>query len=600
MSERGARGRGRSRAGRSGARGVGSRGGNGYQGGNGTKTQSPWWAELSGVCPISLVPVAELDNAPFALCAEAPAKSKSAGSGVIHYFDARFLANWMVSSGDLSDPMNRRPLTRQECLALDEHMRSFHPEMSVVSVTDAFDFQSRQHIRTDNVSGAGLAGQSLQREANLVLQSLFQWRHRGSSIQAPRDAAGHRVVFHESGLRVVDDNDVEAPEVEQELSNEDEAFPVLSDRQSARLAEEPQWPAPAAVRTSASSLAAPPVQTDEQHAHQQQPKPRPRLQLKKRSEDLGPVGSGVCESNQRSALFGTARPREEKCDEAGGGAEAHLSTPPRKSWLNLCTYSRYAIVYVVHDQQLRTRWLAPVEIEVQRFIENMSCHSLELEAASHMHCFLIRELCFHSLLDVEVTGNTLEGVRTMRVMKTGTARTPSIWLSEAATTFAYHVLPVEDLPVLPSRPFDFTLLLTYCGPPGQGKGLESALHEVCQAADHDEPRRLMGGRHVLLRFARRSAAQKCCSKLSPGSRKSCLWVAECWSGDVEWAAWQLQQLAKASSTGKGKPTKGEGVSARDFAERAAAAPPVAATAVVGGQWGALLDDEEGSDTIDEA
>jgi len=101
-----------------------------------------WWSKIDGECPISLAPLSELAQPPFALMAE--------GSKRPHYFDAQFLANFLVSTADFIDPVNRQPLVRQQCLELDEHLRRFHPDEAHCSVADAFDlFEQRGHKGDD-------------------------------------------------------------------------------------------------------------------------------------------------------------------------------------------------------------------------------------------------------------------------------------------------------------------------------------------------------------------------------------------------------------------------------------------------------------------
>merc|ERR1712070_778782 len=140
--------------------------------------------------------------------------------GEPHYFDARFLANYLVSSCDFIDPNNRRPLTREECVALDEHLRWYYSDQQFIIVADAFDLFER------NV--AGEAGTSVQREATSVLQHLFRF----SSLRRT-DARGRAVNYQQGGLMVVDDDDVLAPDASapprsrSPPSDDAEAFPSL-------------------------------------------------------------------------------------------------------------------------------------------------------------------------------------------------------------------------------------------------------------------------------------------------------------------------------------------------------------------------------------
>lgn len=167
-----------------------------------------WWSKIDGDCPISLAPLSELAQPPFALMAE--------GSKRPHYFDAQFLANFLVSTADFIDPVNRQPLVRQQCLELDAHLRRFHPDEAHCSVADAFDlFEQRGHKGDDR----------MQFEATAVLQHLFSFRSSRRS-----DERGRAVHYSGGGLTVVNDDEVVpfAPRIPRPAPvDEGEAFPAL-------------------------------------------------------------------------------------------------------------------------------------------------------------------------------------------------------------------------------------------------------------------------------------------------------------------------------------------------------------------------------------
>merc|ERR1712137_1155632 len=89
---------------------------------------------------------------------------------------------YLVSVCDFIDPVNRNPLTREECVRLDTHIRDHHPEQPFVSVTDAFDLFKLN-------GGGGESNGTMQRA----------------------DASGHAINFTEGGLAVVDDDDILTP-----------------------------------------------------------------------------------------------------------------------------------------------------------------------------------------------------------------------------------------------------------------------------------------------------------------------------------------------------------------------------------------------------
>jgi len=177
------------------------------------KKKAMWWHRIDVECPISPAPICELPQPPFAL--------EPCGAAEPHYFDAQFLANYLASSCDFIDPMNRRPLTREECVALDEHLRWYYPDQQFIIVADAFDLFER------NVGGE--VGTSVQREATSVLQHLFRF-----SSSRRTDARGRAVNYRDGGLTVVDDDDVLAPDASAPSrparpmpADEAEAFPSL-------------------------------------------------------------------------------------------------------------------------------------------------------------------------------------------------------------------------------------------------------------------------------------------------------------------------------------------------------------------------------------
>lgn len=171
-------------------------------------TGSRWWTAFdeSTTCPISLVPIRELPHPPFALME---------ANGAANYFDPRFLAQYLVSTAEFSNPVNRRALTRTECAALDRLLRepawgadfadaleheewystgsTGHQQSSKFSnVVDAYDLQ--QSIAAERAArqrgpqapagdtAAARRARQLRREAGTVLHALFQF---GRSATAP-------------------------------------------------------------------------------------------------------------------------------------------------------------------------------------------------------------------------------------------------------------------------------------------------------------------------------------------------------------------------------------------------------------------------------
>jgi hypothetical protein len=151
-----------------------------------------------------------MEQAPFALKA-------SECSSTMHHFDGLYLASFLVNRGDFMNPVNRRPLCRAECVALDKHVKRHHPNDVCVSVTDAFNMAQRR------------AGHDTEaaREGDSVFQHIF---HYPSGRRT--DEHGHAVAYAHGSLVVVDDHDIPFQEQSPPAVMEDN-FPALGPGQEA-------------------------------------------------------------------------------------------------------------------------------------------------------------------------------------------------------------------------------------------------------------------------------------------------------------------------------------------------------------------------------
>lgn len=179
-----------------------STGTSGTKGGTG-QSAGQWWKCLSGdCCPISLTPLEELTREPFGLLGVADAAESLQIEGVwgrtacnialghqrvahsVHWFDGMFLASFLVSSGQLIDPVNRRPLTRGECVALDAYLTAHG--LPAVHVADSFDLAKAvtgQQSGGDSVDAQRMS--MLEREATSMLRSLFDFRSAAGAQPPP-------------------------------------------------------------------------------------------------------------------------------------------------------------------------------------------------------------------------------------------------------------------------------------------------------------------------------------------------------------------------------------------------------------------------------
>lgn len=150
-----------------------------------------WWHGLSDeCCPLSLVPLGDLENEPFGLLgtlatdsSELPtagvwgpaavATLRAQGDKSLHWFDGAFLASFLVSGGNFFDPVNRRALSRGECISLDEYLEAH--DLPQVFVTEAFDLSKSVNCKSLCAQGEARAAQ-LRYEATLMMNSLFNVR----------------------------------------------------------------------------------------------------------------------------------------------------------------------------------------------------------------------------------------------------------------------------------------------------------------------------------------------------------------------------------------------------------------------------------------
>lgn len=91
----------------------------------------------------------------------------------VHLFDGQVLAYYLVSQLQFIDPLNRRDLTRDEIINLDEYLRRH--KIKHTSVLEAYDSKGVT-LNSAGVSGQTRAGRAeiLQQEAQVLLNALFQ------------------------------------------------------------------------------------------------------------------------------------------------------------------------------------------------------------------------------------------------------------------------------------------------------------------------------------------------------------------------------------------------------------------------------------------
>ena len=165
-----------------------------------------------------------------------------------NYFDGKILSHYLISSGNFSHPVSRRPLSRNECEALDEYM-SRH-KLGDAGVTHVFDLKSD----TSDKSRHHL--EALQREASDILQSLFSSTSTSLRLYQPSASRGGvglvgaqvsglagsgGPLLGDGGWTIIDDDEQMSGDMSRQIQEiEEQMWPALPPA--------PQRPQPAAGR----------------------------------------------------------------------------------------------------------------------------------------------------------------------------------------------------------------------------------------------------------------------------------------------------------------------------------------------------------------
>ena len=181
--------------------------------------------------PITLDPISSLAYPPFELKAN-PHGSTTASD----WYDGRTLALYLVSSGRFLHPISRREISRDECAALDVHLRRHRIGHGVPDVVKTFD-QSRDHSASASTSSteteadlariraeseralydamfttrrgaqnAASAGTIPARASRAAARTAERAGARASQREAARAASSRRVSDHDGGIAIVDDD----------------------------------------------------------------------------------------------------------------------------------------------------------------------------------------------------------------------------------------------------------------------------------------------------------------------------------------------------------------------------------------------------------
>ncbi|CAE6951971.1 unnamed protein product [Symbiodinium natans] len=196
------------------------------------------------------------------------------------------MGNWVgprLSSFDFINPVNRKALTREECLALDAHLRAHYPGQQATSVTDAFDL-----FQKNGGGGSDL----VRREATAVFQHLFRLSVRDL------DSRGRAINYNDGGLTVIDDDDIRVSSAQHAVAATAEVLGTAEPRNPAESESFPTLGAGASQRAQgawAKSSAPAPAEAFPSlpSAPKSKAKPAGAPKAKPKAKAPAPVGRGV-------------------------------------------------------------------------------------------------------------------------------------------------------------------------------------------------------------------------------------------------------------------------------------------------------------------
>jgi len=134
-------------------------------------SSSKWWHTLNGVDPITLEPLSSLPHPPFVL----EAKAKTTGTNDTtssrgqakskFYFDGEALAEYLTTSANFCNPMNRDPLSKADCQRLDEYL--------VANSLKQFNVHQLFAVSKNVAQGRGAQPVGHARQVALIVNNMF-------------------------------------------------------------------------------------------------------------------------------------------------------------------------------------------------------------------------------------------------------------------------------------------------------------------------------------------------------------------------------------------------------------------------------------------
>lgn len=138
-----------------------------------------WWKNFKNdvCCPITLTPINLLPSPPFEIV--------DPSSKVRHLFDASALADYILSTQNFINPVNREPLNRETCTRLDLHLISIG-KRNKAKIVEALEIQAKLMNQVQDQA----ENPQRVRDAGVMLHQLFHF----SSNRMNQNQASRRTV----------------------------------------------------------------------------------------------------------------------------------------------------------------------------------------------------------------------------------------------------------------------------------------------------------------------------------------------------------------------------------------------------------------------
>ena len=522
-----------------------------------------WWSKLKDIDPITLMPLRNLKEPPFELRVE--------GSDIYHYFDSKSLAIYLLGTGKFLNPINRQPISREDCLRLDAHLRKYGMR-DQAKVVEMMDLQNKVvHVSETDDSRAA----SLRREAGVIAAHLFQYpsrrdQRRRDQITPPitentnnfnRNAV-ERGFVDDDLWETIQEDTVQPPEdfpqlpSTREHTGPQEEFPPMG-----RISEAPTRPRPNVLPTWAKTVS---EQLDPYSSLSQASSAIGRSSAREHDANLSwyrdkharasalasleqnrprliLTNSGIRKPPQTSTrseyIFGRARPVDT--------SKVFLSSEPVSTSKDqskvLCPYPPRILAVA---KEFGSTWVSSIEKKFQELIDSRVMKTIQFEPMKENRRKFVQEIGarYWGLSCVELDP---EPNRFIQVSLTSTSFPPDLLLSKSLVLFS-SLINVE----ISSYSYSNALVLLGCSLGIKNSMIREALRDLQVKESEYDISFLdsieVGERIVFLEFTSTERARKTYKRLQPAGPVRCkkiLW----WPSGSDWVKTQIQFIKANNS-----------------------------------------------------